>query len=246
MKHDFLNEIEIYVESPCCGWIGVIADPTTAQKCAGCDKQLDFWKEWFPEAAYEYAILLEDYHHRPPSDLRTRYFQSVERDNWREYWCSSTPPEFGPTVDWKPTTILLFRSLFELLLDHLLWRLLFIQLLPSSHAGRYPEFIAEQFRSVSSKQGKLYSFITGNTWKYDLDRFGFGDVYNLLQKSGEIRNTFIHEDPLAGHADADLAEQLHVVTPKLFALFARIANEYYHVRCKELTKFWNDFEAKKS
>lgn len=159
-----------------------------------------------------------------------------------EYFTSSNEPVFQPTTDWKPVTILIFRSLFELLLDHLLWKLIRVQLLPSFHAEDYASFILSRFPNVSSKRDKCYKFVTGNKWAADIERFGYKDLDNLLKKTVKIRNEFIHENPLAGHNNLSLADNVRQMIPDLFEYFVKLANEYQHPYAKQLCKL----EIKKS
>jgi hypothetical protein len=123
-----------------------------------------------------------------------------------------------------------------LLLDHFLWKLIRVQLLPSPDAERYAVLMIEQYRSVPAKTGKLYSFVTGNKWNKDLTRIGYSGLNNLLQSSGVIRNAFVHQNPLAGHEDPQFADQLRLAVPDLFDLFVKLANEYHCPRAKLLSR----------
>ncbi|MFE4105813.1 hypothetical protein [Almyronema epifaneia] len=190
---------------------------------------------WFPDTAYEYAILLEDYHSREPSELRKKYFEATHEDNMYQYFASQEPPVFEPTSDWQPITILLFRSIYELLLDHLLWKLIRIELSPSGSAEDYACFVMSQFSSVSAKKDKCYKFVTGNKWSDDIKEFKAQNLDALLEESVKVRNEFIHRNPLAGSNNQDLADRSREAIPDLFELFVKLANKYYYPVAKDLS-----------
>jgi hypothetical protein len=167
MRHVFVHHLPHYAESLCCGFVQV-ACTTPAGKCQACGTRLSTWRPWFPDEVYEYAVILEDYHGRPPSELRERYFQATVEDNAFQYWCATSPPQFGPTAEWKPVSILLFRAIFEVLLDQFLWRVMHAQVAPSDYAKEYATFLIDRTRGLAERLGSLYKFVTGNKWSNDL------------------------------------------------------------------------------
>ncbi|NJN71882.1 MAG: hypothetical protein HC799_03230 [Limnothrix sp. RL_2_0] len=226
-----LSIIPYYQECLYCGYV----DRNLAgQKCPGYGVVSDETVAHFPESAYEYVILLEDYYQQKPSKVLEEYFE----ENILEMWTSGNPRvKEKPISDWKPMMVILFRSLFELLLDHCLWKLIRVQLCPSPHSKEYAYFLLKQFPSVSAKQGKCYPFVTQSKWKEDLKKFGFQDLDELLKEAARIRNEFIHaDDPTSGHHTTDFPERLRSEVPNLFTLFVQIANEYYHPYAEELSK----------
>lgn len=232
MRHLFVHDLPHYVESLCCGFVQVASTKPGAE-CKACGTPLQRWRPWFPEEIYEYAVILEDYNERTPSELRERYFQATAEDNAFEYWCATEPPEFAPTADWKPVTVLLFRTIFELLLEQFLWRIVHAQVTPSAYAADYATFVLDGTRGAMERLKRLYSFVTASRWSKDLTRLGFSDVDDLLMRAARTRNSFLHEDPHAGHEDEDLAQEARNKIPRLLDLFAHLANEYYHPRVKE-------------
>jgi hypothetical protein len=233
MRHVFVHHLPHYAESLCCGFVQV-ACTTPAGKCQACGTRLSTWRPWFPDEVYEYAVILEDYHGRPPSELRERYFQATVEDNAFQYWCATSPPQFGPTAEWKPVSILLFRAIFEVLLDQFLWRVMHAQVAPSDYAKEYATFLIDRTRGLAERLGSLYKFVTGNKWSNDLKRLGFSDIDDLLLRAARTRNAFLHENPHAGHQDQGLAQEVRDSVARLLELFARLANEYYHPRAKAL------------
>lgn len=228
MQPDLLHQIPIYGE---CLYCGYVEQDLLSKACLGCGTRSSETRSWFPESAYEYVILLEDYHAQTPSSILTNYFE----DNLYDMWTSGNPIS-KPTSDWKPITILLFRSLFELLLDHCLWKLIRVQLCPSPHADDYAYFVLKQFSSISAKKDRCYPFVTQSKWKEDVKKFGFQELDDLLDKAQKIRNQFIHNDPNAGHLVTDFSDSIRGKIPDLFSLFVRIANEYHHPYANDLSK----------
>jgi hypothetical protein len=201
------------------------------KNCDGCGKPLQVAREWFPDSVYEYIMLLEDYHQRPISKLRKRYFKAVQEENWFE-----EEAKLNPTQDWQPITILLYRSLFEKLLDNFLWKVMYVQLLPSDYAESYANFILDQFSTVSDKIGKGYKFVTSRKWKDDLKELGFEDLDQLLIQTAKVRNEWVHENPIAGHNDLELAQKAKESVPSLIELFVKLANKYFHPTMLALSK----------
>ena len=235
MKHRFLGHITFYSSCLSCGYVDEApADVTTLVNCKGCGRPPDQFEIWFPDTAYQYVMLLEDYHQRPISQLRKDYFEAVREENAYSYWCAQQEPEFKPTDDWQPITILLYRSLFELLLNHFLWKMVYVQLLPSPDAGHYAGFIVDQLSDVNERLGKGYKFITQSRWNDDIKELGYTGLNQLLRETVKVRNEFVHENPLAGHTDLTLAERAKKSVPQLFELFVKLANKYFHPRAKQL------------
>jgi hypothetical protein len=228
MQHDLLEHLPLYEECLYCSYID---QDLSGKKCAVCGIQSRETRLWFPEEAYEYVVLLEDYHLKEPSSILQEYL----RDNEWDFWTSGNPQK-KPIADWKPMTILLFRSLFELLLEHCLWKLIRVHLFLSPYATDYANFILKQFSSVTSKKDKCYKFVTGNKWKDDMKRLGYQDLDRLLDQAAVMRNDFIHADPTAGSSVVELANSLRDKVPDLFELFAKIANEYHHPHASDLSK----------
>ena len=238
LKHRFLPNIPIYWQCVSCGYVDEFSEglQNHLPECQGCKKQSSEYYEWFPDIVYDYAILLEDYHFRQPTLLRQEYLKTVAIDNAMQYWCSSTEPEFRPTNDLKPITILLFRTIFEILIKHFLWKHIYVSLLPSPDAERYASFILNKDVSVSNQIKSLYPFVTGNKWRIDLDKLGYSRLNNLLIKTAQVRNEFIHENPYSEHEETNLAEQARNAIPELFACFVKLANLHIHPRCLQLSK----------
>lgn len=194
---------------------------------------------WFPDTAYEYAVMLEDYHQRPASEMRRAYFEAVAEQNLVDYYTASSEPIPGPTEDWKPVSVLLFRSIFELLLDHLIWKVVWVQLLPSADAPRYADFLLDRFRGASERTQRLYPFVTGSPWQHDLDRLQFSRVGLVIVEAAKVRNSFLHLNPFAGHHEEGVADRVRASVPDLFKMFATLANEYYHPRVVALRRIQN-------
>lgn len=233
LRHPFVHHLPHYAETPCCGFVQV-AGTLPGARCKACSTPLQIWRPWFPKEVYEYAVILEDYHARPPSELRERYFEATAEDNAFQCWCAESPPELLPTQDWKPVTIMIFRTLFELLLEQFLWRVIHIQLSPSKHAGAHASFELDSAIGVTERFGRLYRFVTDSRWSSDLERLGYSDIDSLLKRTAKTRNAFLHENPYAGGKDRGLAQQSRDNVPRLLELFVHLANEYYHPRAKEL------------
>jgi hypothetical protein len=229
MKHRFLPELPLYIQCVGCGYVDESPDIPSSH-CQGCGEVLSVSEIWFPDAAYEYAILIEDYDTRPPTDFRKKYFEAVAEENHMEYFCSMTEPEFKPTDDWKPITVLLFRSLFEILLEHFLWKTAWTYCLPSPDAERLASHILDSSWTVSSRISKVYSGVTGHKWKDDIEHLGRQNIGDLLKITADIRNDFIHGNPLAGHQEISLPNRARKAVPELFALFAELANLHIHPR----------------
>lgn len=236
MKHRFLPQINIYISCAHCGYVQA-APMDKVRKCAGCGDKLTAFQEWFPDSVYEYAMLLEDYHQRPVSKLRQKYFKASQRENEWAAWIEGKESGFSPTQDWQPITILLYRALFEKLLDHFLWKVMYVHLLPSGNAEAYPYFILDQLPTVSDKIGKGYKFVTnGNKWKDDLKELGFESLDQLLIQTAKVRNEWVHENPIAGHNDLELAQKARESIPSLIELFVQLANKYFHPVALALSK----------
>lgn len=234
MKHRFLPHITIYVSCAICGYVQA-APVDEVRECGGCGKKLVSIQEWFPDSVYDYVVLLEDYHQRPVSKLRQEYFEAVKEDNdWAAWFEGET--NFNPTQDWQPITILLFRSLFEKLLDIFLWRMAYIQLLPSAYSESYADFILERLPTVSEKIGKGYKLVANRKWKDDLKELGFESLDQLLVQTAKVRNEWVHESPIAGHTVLDLAEKARESIPSMIELFVQLANKYYHPLAVSLSK----------
>jgi hypothetical protein len=235
MKHRFLPNIAIYISCAICGFVQE-SPSDKDEKCAGCGEPLILVHDWFPDSVYEYALLLEDYHQRPVSKLREEYFDAVKEDNEWVAWFEGPESPQNPTQDWQPITILLFRMLFEKFIVHLLWRIMYIQLLPSDYAESYPYFILDQLSTINDKIGKGYKFVTDRKWKDDLKELGFEHLDQILIQTARIRNAWVHEDPIAGHNNTILAEQARIAIPSMFELFVQLANKYFHPLALSLSK----------
>jgi hypothetical protein len=235
MKHKFLPHITMYISCATCGFVqDSLSDKD--ERCAGCGEPLRVVHDWFPDSVYEYVMLLEDYHQRPVSKLRKEYFKAVKEDNEWAAWFEGPESKLNPTQDWQPVTILLYRSLFEKLLEHFLWRMMYIQLLPSASAESYPYFILDQLSTISDKIGKGYKFVTGKKWKDDLKELGFESLDQLLIQTAKVRNKWVHESPIAGHNDSELAEKARASIPSMIELFVQLANRYFHPLALSLSK----------
>lgn len=239
MKHRFLPNLPLYLQCKSCGF--VYETPDRLSLCPACKQEMSAY-EWFPNFIYDYVIMLEDYHLHSPTQMRQDYFKAVKADNWMEYWCSVTSPKYFPSEDLKPITILLFRSIFEALLAHFLWKKIWVSLLPSPDAERYADLVLNNEQSVSKRLFNIYPRVTGNKWINDLNRMGYSSLNKLLQDTARIRNEFIHENPHAGY-HLNVGNQARQSIPILFACFVNLANLYIHPRCLQLRKLKWEYES---
>jgi len=220
-----------------CVTCGFVQEVSRDKQCEGCGESLYITREWFPDSVYEYVMLLEDYHQRPTSKLRKKYFKAVQEDNEWTAWFEGPESKLNPTQDWQPITILLYRSLFEKLIDHFLWKVMYVHLLPSGNAEAYAYFILDQLPTVSDKIGKGYRFVTnGKKWKDDLKELGFESLDHLLIQTAKVRNEWVHENPVAGYGDLELAQKARESIPSLIELFVKLANKYFHPVALALSK----------
>lgn len=233
MRHRFLPELPLYIQCVGCGYIDE-APLEQSFQCRGCGKSFSTSYLWFPDAAYEFAIILADYDARLVSHFRQQYFDAQAVENSMEYFASMTEPEIKPTNDWKPITIILFRSLFELLLEHFLWKVAWIYWLPASDAEVSADAILEKHWTVSSRLNKVYLSVTGHKWKDDVIRLRHQDLAKLLDRTAKVRNEFVHGNPLAGHKDPNLSTKARQALPELFTLFVELANLHFHPRAVQL------------
>jgi len=233
MKHRFLPELPVYSQCISCGYVDEVPD-TIPATCSGCGQTLSSGYIWFPDTVYEYVILLKDYDARPPTEFRAEYFEAQAEDNVMEYFTSTTEPEFNPTSDWKPVTILLFRSLFELLLEHFLWKVTWIHCLPSPDAEKFADYVLDSEWRVSARLAKVYSTVTNHKWREDITQLGYQQLDKLLQETAKVRNDFVHGNPLAGHATPELPNRVVQAIPELFSLFVKLANMHFHPRALQL------------
>lgn len=233
MRHRFLSNLPLYIQCSGCGYVDKTPE-THPSSCQGCNNVLNQGYMWFPDSAYEYAILIEDYHSRPISDLRQQYFEAVAEENLMDYFCSTSEPIPSPTTDWKPITILLFRSLFEVLLEHFLWKIIWTSCLPSPDAERIAEHILNTSWTVSSRINKVYSDITGHKWRDDILQLNHKNLNELLKQTADIRNDFVHSNPFAGHADPHLSDRCRASIPELFELFSELSNLHIYPKTLQL------------
>lgn len=236
MGHSFLPYIPIYYQCTSCGYVegSCLGLDDVKWKCSKCNLLVPSRYLWFPDTIYEYAIMIEDYFTRCPSKRREKYFETQKEENAYEFWCSMDQPEFKPVEDWKPITILLFRSLFESLIEHFLWNLIYVEILPSVQAEKYAAYILNENQGIGRRVNKTYLNITGNTLKKDMIELGYEELYRLLLKTARIRNEFIHNNPHAGYEDINLSKHVKESVPALISVFVKLANKYIHPVCLRL------------
>jgi len=233
MKHRFLPELPLYSQCISCGYVNEVP-ATIPATCSGCAEILSSSYVWFPDTMYEYVILLKDYDSRPPTEFRIEYLKAQAEANMMEYFTSMTEPEFNPTSDWKPITVLLFRSLFELLLEHFLWKVAWIRCLPSPDAEKFADYVLDSEWRISARLSKVYSTVTDHNWQDDIIQLGYQRLDKLLKETAKVRNDFAHGNPLAGSAKTEMPKQVMQSIPDLFNLFIKLANMHFHPRALQL------------
>lgn len=96
---------------------------------------------------------------------------------------------FDRKIPQRLIVVILFWSLFENLMD---------KLFRDGLKHLPPEILDDllkRYSSIGSRLGKLYKIAFSSSFKEDLNKIGYGHIYEHLRHVQEKRNSFIHGNP---------------------------------------------------